>query len=239
MRRRSIGLGSSITPPGAVRCGGGLLEQAIELDPLSPPIIADLALVHAFRDDFDAAAMYCRRALELDPHFHRPFWFLGLSSAWNGNFQVAEEALKRGLERCPGAAFRSRLLGASVSSTDNGGSGSLWATSSGSSIGCARGPMCPVRTGANRDRRWQFRRRARLSGTRRGRAREFRHFPESLALVQVAQSGTAVPGLLAQSASKPDVTVTVTAGRGCRCGTLPSGGRHEHARYRRDWTAGA
>jgi len=88
------------------------LEQAIELDPLSPPIIADLALAHAFREDFDAAAMYCRRALELDPHFHRPFWFLGLSSAWRGNFQEAEEALKRGLELCPGAAFRSRLLGA-------------------------------------------------------------------------------------------------------------------------------
>jgi serine/threonine protein kinase/TolB-like protein/Tfp pilus assembly protein PilF len=88
------------------------LEQAIELDPLSPPIISDLALVHAFRHDFDAAAMYCRRALELDPHFHRPFWFLGLSSAWSGNFQAAEEALKRGLDLCPGTAFRSRLLGA-------------------------------------------------------------------------------------------------------------------------------
>ena len=88
------------------------LEQAIELDPLSPPIIADLALVHAFREDFEAAEMYCRRALELDPHFHRPFWFLGLSSAWAGNFEAAEEALKRGLELCPGAAFRSRLLGA-------------------------------------------------------------------------------------------------------------------------------
>jgi len=88
------------------------LEQAIELDPLSPPIIADVALVHAFREDFEAAAMYCRRALELDPHFHRPFWFLGLSYAWSGNFQAAEEALKRGLELCSGAAFRSRLLGA-------------------------------------------------------------------------------------------------------------------------------
>jgi tetratricopeptide (TPR) repeat protein len=88
------------------------LEQAIELDPLSPPIIADLALTHSFREDFDAAGMYCRRALELDPHFHRPYWFLGLNSAWSGDFRAAEEALKRGLELCPGSAFRSRLLGA-------------------------------------------------------------------------------------------------------------------------------
>jgi serine/threonine-protein kinase len=88
------------------------LEQAIELDPLSPPIIADVGLAHAFRENFDAAAMYCRRALSLEAHFHRPYWFLGLTSAWSGNFQVAEDALKLGLELCPGAAFRSRLLGA-------------------------------------------------------------------------------------------------------------------------------
>jgi TolB-like protein/Flp pilus assembly protein TadD len=92
----------------AVEC----LEQAIDLDPLSPPIIADLALVRAFAEDFDATAMYCRRALELDPHFHRPFWFLGLSSAWSGRFQAAEEALQHGLALCQGDAFRSRLLGA-------------------------------------------------------------------------------------------------------------------------------
>lgn len=88
------------------------LEQAIELDPLSPPIIADLGLAHAFREAFDPAAMYCRRALSLEAHFHRPYWFLGLTSAWSGNFQAAEEALEQGLNLCPGAAFRSRLLGA-------------------------------------------------------------------------------------------------------------------------------
>ena len=88
------------------------LEQAIELDPLSPPIIADAALVHAFGENFDAAAMYCRRALSLDAHFHRPYWFLGLANAWSGNFHAAEDALREGLTLCPGAAFRARLLGA-------------------------------------------------------------------------------------------------------------------------------
>jgi TolB-like protein/Tfp pilus assembly protein PilF len=88
------------------------LEHAIELDPLSPPIIADLALVHAFEGHVDAASMYCRRALELDPHFHRPYWFLGLLYAWAGDHQRAIDALVSGLERCPGLAFRSRLLGA-------------------------------------------------------------------------------------------------------------------------------
>ena len=88
------------------------MEQATELDPLSPPIIADTGLVRSFEEQFDGAAMYCRRALELDPHFHRPFWFLGLSLGWSGDYAAAESALTRGLELCPGAAFRSRLLGA-------------------------------------------------------------------------------------------------------------------------------
>lgn len=89
-----------------------LLEQAMLLDPLSPPIIADLGIVHAFCRNFDDAAIYCRRALSLDAHFHRPYWFLGLASAWAGELQAAEDALQKGLELCLGAAFRSRLLGA-------------------------------------------------------------------------------------------------------------------------------
>jgi serine/threonine-protein kinase len=88
------------------------LEQAIELDPLSPPIIADAALVHALAENFDAAAMYCRRALSLEAQFHRPYWFLGLANVWSGNLHAAEDALQHGLTLCPGAAFRARLLGA-------------------------------------------------------------------------------------------------------------------------------
>ena len=52
------------------------LEQAIELDPLSPPMIADRGLVHALREDFPTAAMYCRRRGAY-PHFH------GRSGSWD------------------------------------------------------------------------------------------------------------------------------------------------------------
>jgi TolB-like protein len=113
-----LGMSSAEAPEHCMPKAADAARKALQLDdalaeaPLSPPIIADLALVHAFREDFKAAEMYCRRALELDAHFHRPFWFLGLSAAWAGNFEAAEEALKRGLELCHGAAFRSRLLGA-------------------------------------------------------------------------------------------------------------------------------
>ena len=88
------------------------LEWAIELDPLATPIIADLALVTCFRGDHEGALDQCRRALELDPHFHRPYWFLGLTHATRGDFDSAEAALKQALDLCTDQAFRSRVLGA-------------------------------------------------------------------------------------------------------------------------------
>ncbi len=88
------------------------LDWAVELDPLSPAIIADLGLVHCFRGDTDAAFEQCRRAGELDPSFHRPGWFLGLSLACHGAFAPAEEALQRALACCRDHAYRTRILGA-------------------------------------------------------------------------------------------------------------------------------
>jgi serine/threonine-protein kinase len=97
------------------------LESAIQLDPLSQPIIADLGLLHALRLDLEAAVDQCRRALELDPNFHRPYWFTGLCHAWCGDPAAGAEALERGLDLCAGAAFRSRLMSALGSATRAGG----------------------------------------------------------------------------------------------------------------------
>jgi TolB-like protein len=88
------------------------LESAIQLDPLSQPIIADLGLLHAFRLDLEATVDKCRRALELDPNFHRSYWFIGLCHAWCGDPATGAEALERGLDLCAGPAFRSRLMSA-------------------------------------------------------------------------------------------------------------------------------
>jgi tetratricopeptide (TPR) repeat protein len=52
------------------------------------------------------------RALELDPYFHRPYWFRGLSHARVGDFDSAEADLKRALDLCTDRAFRQRVLGA-------------------------------------------------------------------------------------------------------------------------------
>lgn len=88
------------------------LERSIRLDPLSQPILADLAMVHCFRKGVAAAVRQCRRVLELDPHFHRPYWILGLVYSGRGQFRAAEKALRKALELCPGHAFRARIMGA-------------------------------------------------------------------------------------------------------------------------------
>lgn len=88
------------------------LERAIELDPLSKPILADRALLSCFGGEHAAASDQARKALDLDPHFHRPYWFLGLCLTELGEHPEAVAALRRGLELCEGRAFRARLLGA-------------------------------------------------------------------------------------------------------------------------------
>jgi adenylate cyclase len=87
------------------------LEHAIELDPLSTPILGDLGLIHCFRGDHESAERQFCRAIELDLHFHRPYWFLGLSLACHGQFAEAERTLKLALERCRDHAFETRIMG--------------------------------------------------------------------------------------------------------------------------------
>lgn len=88
------------------------LEWAIRLDPISLPILADLALAHILSGDDAAAIEQCRRVMELDDTYHRAYWFLGLAREQQGDFQGAMEALEKALALCGGSAFRLRILGA-------------------------------------------------------------------------------------------------------------------------------
>lgn len=45
------------------------MRQAIELDPLSPNMNADLGQIYYFAHEYDAAIAQCQKALELDPNF--------------------------------------------------------------------------------------------------------------------------------------------------------------------------
>jgi serine/threonine-protein kinase len=95
---------------------GGQLDAALEhtergreLDPLSLPIIADLALLHWFRDELEAGLGRCQECLEIDPHFYRAHWYLGLIQEQRRVLDQAEVAYREALRLCGQGAFFSRI----------------------------------------------------------------------------------------------------------------------------------
>jgi TolB-like protein/Flp pilus assembly protein TadD len=54
------------------------IEDAERLDPLSPPISADHALIMYYGRRYNDAIEYCRSALAMHPDFYRLHWVLGL-----------------------------------------------------------------------------------------------------------------------------------------------------------------
>jgi serine/threonine-protein kinase len=71
---------------------------ARELDPLSPVINRDLALVLLWSGAEDAAARHLEASVDLDPGFS-PFWYaLAMARRWQGDYRGLEEALVRWAE---------------------------------------------------------------------------------------------------------------------------------------------
>ena len=62
----------------------GRLDEALDemriaqsLDPVSSIVARDVALIHAYRRDFEAALEQCDHTIELNPHFSPAYWALG------------------------------------------------------------------------------------------------------------------------------------------------------------------
>jgi TolB-like protein/Tfp pilus assembly protein PilF len=76
-----------------------LLAQS--LDPVSSIVARDLALVHLFKRDFDAALEHCDHAIELNPHFSPAYWALGLVQEQRKDFDEAAAAFQRAIHLSP------------------------------------------------------------------------------------------------------------------------------------------
>jgi serine/threonine-protein kinase len=74
----------------------GALRRAQELDPLSLPIGADFGLVLLHVRRYQEALEQCRRVLDLDSTFFRPYWYLGRVytqlERWDDAFQALGKA---------------------------------------------------------------------------------------------------------------------------------------------------
>jgi serine/threonine-protein kinase len=86
----------------------GRLDEALDemrlaqsLDPVSSIVARDLAMVHAYRRDYDAALEQCDHAVELNPHFSPAYWALGFIQEQRKDFDEAIAAFQRAIHLSP------------------------------------------------------------------------------------------------------------------------------------------
>jgi len=86
----------------------GRLDEALEemriaqsLDPVSSIVARDLALLHAYRRDYEAALDQCDHTIELNPHFSPAYWALGVIQEQRKDFDEAIAAFQRAIDLSP------------------------------------------------------------------------------------------------------------------------------------------
>jgi serine/threonine-protein kinase len=86
----------------------GRLDEALEemriaqsLDPVSSIVARDLALIHAYRRDYEAALEQCDHTIELNPHFSPAYWALGVIQEQRKDFDEAIAAFQRAIDLAP------------------------------------------------------------------------------------------------------------------------------------------
>ncbi len=86
----------------------GRLDEALDeirlaqsLDPVSSIVARDLAIVHAYRRDYEAALEQCDHAIELNPYFSPAYWALGFIQEQRKDFDEAIAAFQRAIHLSP------------------------------------------------------------------------------------------------------------------------------------------
>jgi tetratricopeptide (TPR) repeat protein len=86
-----------------------LLAQS--LDPISSIIGRDLARIHYYRQDYEAALEQCDHTIELNPHFSPGYWILGLVQEQRAEFDESAAAFQRALQLAPASPLMRAALG--------------------------------------------------------------------------------------------------------------------------------
>ena len=77
------------------------MRGAQSLDPVSSIVARDLALIFAYRRDYDAALDQCDHTIELNPHFSPAYWALGVIQEQRRDFDESIAAFQRALDLSP------------------------------------------------------------------------------------------------------------------------------------------
>jgi serine/threonine-protein kinase len=70
-------------------------------DPVSSIVARDLALIHAYRRDYEAALEQCDHTIELNPHFSPAYWALGVIQEQRKDLDEAVAAFQRAIDLSP------------------------------------------------------------------------------------------------------------------------------------------
>jgi len=86
-------------------------KRAVEVDPLSPPVIVNLAAAYVFARQFDQAIAECRRAIQLDPHFPDAHYVLAISYREKGLHEEGIEEFRHQIAANNGNKYALGFLG--------------------------------------------------------------------------------------------------------------------------------
>jgi serine/threonine-protein kinase len=86
----------------------GRLDEALDemrlaqsLDPVSSIVARDVAMIHAYRRDYEAALEQCDHTIELNPHFSPAYWTLGVIQEQRRDLDEAIAAFQRAIDLSP------------------------------------------------------------------------------------------------------------------------------------------
>lgn len=102
---------SCLAPLGRLNDALSEMAMAQALDPISSIIARDLARIHYYRQDYEAALEQCDRAVELNPHFTSAYWILGLVQEQLGDFDESAAAFQRAIQLSPQSPLMQAALG--------------------------------------------------------------------------------------------------------------------------------
>ncbi len=96
----------------------GRLDEALEemrlaqsLDPVSSIVARDLAIIHVYRRDYEAALDQCDHTIELNPHFSPAYWALGIIQEQRKDLDEAIAAFQRAIDLAPHSPRMQAALG--------------------------------------------------------------------------------------------------------------------------------
>jgi TolB-like protein/Flp pilus assembly protein TadD len=92
---------SCLAPMGRLDEALNEMVTAQSLDPVSPIVARDLAVIHFYRRNFENALEQCDHAIELNPHFAPAYWMLGVIQEQRRELDESAAAFQRAVHLSP------------------------------------------------------------------------------------------------------------------------------------------